>query len=411
MGRVFVNQQLGDDFNPGSEFLPLMSIAAAISSPANNEIFIQDGIYTEILDSIKFDQVRRKIVGIGDVYIAAQGNTCSFNGKIGNNHVFKNIKFVNFTEQGIQFGGGSSILSGCFFRSLQKPNSKAIYISAATKLDIRKCTFVNNEATFSISTLIPKTALSIISMTNSLMFGQTFHIKHGANTDTFSLFLNSNNDKGNYYNGNIHLANGGMNSSVGENPPLFRDSTNGNYDLLPSSTLIGAGYLGSDIGSFHEFVPIVSNLDEPVTTFDVGWQNDLSYYNVMTNTVGPDGPPDAAGLIQSNVNGKPRWVVDLARTPAGKSGRLISPVIDLKIIRTITRASWSAEEDRTLTSGSKKILNNANLVTSNLEIRGDSSAFLENDASPVWIPFTKATALSFVAKYVQFRVVFRLDGV
>lgn len=409
MSRVFVNQRLGNDLNPGSESAQLMTIAAAISSPANNEIFIQDGIYSEIIDSVKFDQARRKLVGIGDVYLAAQGNVSSFNGKLINNHLFKNIKFVNYTDYAVQLGG-LSIFSCCFFKALQKLGSSVFFINNPSILDIRKCTFVNNETICNLSTQFPWSTLKINNIENSLFFNHSFHLKKGAETNSFSVFLTEDQDKGNYYDNNIHLANGGINSSTGENPPLFVNPIGGDYDLLQTSALIGAGYLGSDIGSFHEFVPLTSTTDEPVSLFDPGWQNDSLYFDMGNMHVGPQGPVNAAGMIQATVNGRQRWMIDLASTPKGRSGRLISPIIDLKMTRLITRASWSAEEDLSI-AGSKKMISASNLLIPDMEIRGSLGSFEPDVLSPLWIQFNKMTSINLSAKYVQLRTTFRLDGV
>lgn len=411
MPRVFVNQQTGSDFNPGTEGLPYMTISAAISSPANSEIFISDGIFTEQIDASRFDQIRRKIIGIGDVYIASQGNKSSFTDKLINNHLFKNIKFVNYTDNAIQFGGGMTVLSSCFFKPLQTSGSKAILInpsnaSSITTLDIRKCTFINNETIFGLNSNF--SSFIIKNMENNLFFGQTFHLRSGPSVQSFSSFVSSNNDKGNYYNNNIHLANGGIDSNTGENPPLFVDANGGNYDLQTISTLIGAGYLGSDIGSFHDTEPISNSSNEPFSIFD--WQNDNSYFDIRSQTVGPDGPSNAAGIIKFNINDVPRWILDIANTPGGKSGRLLSPVLDLNIVRTITRASWAAIENSTLAAGNKQIINNSNGPIPDLEIRGDTNIFGTYDGSPNWTSFTKKTDINLLARYVQLRAVFRLNG-
>lgn len=415
MSQVYVNKQLGNDFNPGGPELPLMSIGAAIASPTHHEIFIQDGIYTELINAAVFDQVQRKIIGIGDVYIAAQGNPSSFIGKLTNRHVFKNIKFVNYTAQALELAGANIVLSSCFFKPLQTNGSSAIFVnptlsSTITTLDIRKCTILNNQFIVNINPAITITALKFVKIENTLFFGHQFQIKNGSSTYSFSTYLTAANDKGNYYDNNTHLTNGGIDSNAGENPPLFVDAANGNYDLQTTSTLIGAGYLGSDIGSFHDFTPFTSTVDEPISVTDAGWQNDSRYFDIASNTVGPEGPPDATGIILVPINGEFKWVLDLANKPSGRSGRLLSPVIDFQLIRTITRASWAAFENSTLTSGNKQIISNSNLIIPDLEIRGSLGPLAFDDLIVPWMSFNRHTAINLSAKFAQTRLTFRLNG-
>lgn len=411
MARVYVNQALGSNTGTGSEADPLLTFSAALTSPSNTEIVIDDGVYSESIDSVLFDRVRRKVIGRGDVYFNANGNKSIFTkNPLRNVHLFKNIKFTNYTEEAMQLSNISTF-SSCFFSPFVKAGSTAFRIKGPTVIEVRKCTVLNHETIFEIDSKIKINQLTVKLIENSLFHGHDFHMRRIGEVISFTTFLSQEQDKGNYYDNNVHLAYGGQDSMSGENPPLFVNASGGNYDLIPSSSLVGAGYLGSDIGSFHDYTPFSSKTDEIITLFDVGWQNDNRYYNLVTQNVGVDGPLDAAPIIQIQYNNNPRWVLDLANVPAGRSGRLISPVFDLKLVRTITRASWAAEEDATLPSGMKQIISNSNGVTADLEIRGDVSSFSENSTSPVWVSFEKATAIGITVQFVQIRAVFRLDGV
>lgn len=412
--RVYVNQQTGNDSNPGSEFLPLLTISAAIASPQNTEIFIEDGIYSEIIDSARFDLVRRKVIGTGDVYINAQGSSSSFSGSLGNEHLFKNIKFVNYRTHGINAKQGKITVISCFFKPLQKAGSSTFLVTPTLPTQIstfivKKCTIISHENVFKLQTGSPARCMVLDYMENTLIWDNQIHIKQGAYLFTFAAYLSANNDKGNYYEGNTHLTNGGIDSNSGESPPLFIDAPGGNYDLQTTSALIGAGFNGSDIGSFHDYSPFT--MLEPTSIFDAGWQNDNRYFNALTNSPGPDGPSDACAIIQADIDGAKRWILNLAATPAGKSGRLLSPVIDMKLIRTITRGSWAAIEDTSPASGSKKVINNSNILVRDLEIRGQTGTFLPDDTTPIWTSFDKNTSINLLARFVQVRIVFRLDGV
>ena len=412
MGRVHVSRSIGNDGNPGSDTAPLMSLAAALSSPSNREIIVDEGVYTEIIDVTLLDRVRRVIVGTGDVFFAAQGNPSSFSGIIKNNHIFRNIKFINYSNQAAEISGGTSIFQSCFFKPRNKTGSRIFYLSTrlVTAITLDKCTSINNESLFEIAQNQPANVLVIPKLQNNLFFNQTYHIKRGPNIDSFANFLSSDIDKGNYYNGNINLSNGGLNSDTAENPPLFVDSTTGNYDLQPNSTLIGAGYLGSDIGSYRSYSPFTADPTAPFSIFDAGWRNDSRYYNILTNSPGPDGPSDAGPIIQYVISGATKWLLDRAAVPSATSGRLISPVQNFGKSRTISRISWSAEEDRTLAAGQKETLSASLSANYDIEFRGQNSPFLDDNNTLPWFKYRKNQAINIIAQYVQVRITFRRNS-
>ena len=384
----------GNDADPGSFGSPKLTVDGALTvSAAGDTVEIRAGVYTDTwsASSLNTNGLTVRAYQGEDVTIDCQGVRSSIANAffLAQNSKFIDLKFVNYTGDAFFIANATPCLfKNCFFRGAT--NVGTIGIRDETNGNgtaIENCTFVDNFIGVTQARNPPYPYVGCIFKGNTAnITGYQDNTNSGG--EQANLINTPNGADYNAFPGNT-VESHPINTSI--TPVVFNDEPGRDFSLPPGSFLRGLGPNGSNIGaSFNPRVYLDSVLsDLPLSSF----VNDDDYYDTGMAAPGPDGPPSAGPIIFDTNTLK----IDNVTVPGATSARAKVTGIALPAGAVLTTAGWSGEEDESLLSGSKQVIDStAGTATRTIQIVVDAGSkqtitkntFINQSASTVDIFIT-----------------------
>lgn len=423
---VYVDPIFGNDANSGANAANAKATIQAAHDVATNngDLILLSGTYT---DQTIICTLNLTISGQGIVRIVANSNTVFLKIRPVGTGVTRTVtlKNVRLEEWAVpvqsDFVSNVSIANArleCVVASRESQGGSFCKATADTLVGgtlnvvLQNCTVVNYANVFNEDSSF---TLNSIWERNSFYDGFSA-ISGGTGSPT-----RSNHDY-NAYDGNSET--NGVNTTGVSRSDIYTDDAAPIPDYSPklsgSNPLIGTGEYGDHM--MAPFWPVFhartqESANDYFPTDWTGWANDERYYDTGGDVPGVDGPAGASPAVLTGA--EPRgWIIDPVRG-TGDSCRVLSPVFDAGSNVTFAGTVWWGQEDSSLTSGSKQVIDNSSgTSTRDIEIRASTQAAgsFSATANPGttttdWTLFTKITTSSISRRYWQARIVLRNNGV